>query len=69
MPKILKILKRKRIQGAIVVGVTLILDSLGIQTLEAENAAAVMKIIEVLGALWAIYGVVDAAPGHGGTEA
>ena len=65
MPKLLKILKRKRIQGVLVVGITLILDALGIETLEAQTAQTVMTLVQTLGIIWGIYGVVDANPGHG----
>ena len=65
MKKLLKILKRKRIQGAIVVGVTFLLDQLGIVTTEAQTAQTVLTLVQTLGAIWGIYGMVDAAPGHG----
>ena len=65
MKKLLKILRRKRIQGAIVVGVTFLLDQLGIVSVEAQTAQTVNTVVQALGAIWGIYGMVDAAPGHG----
>ena len=63
MRKFLKSFMRKRVQGALIVMITFAL-----QQFDAANANEIAKsviiIIQALGAIWGVYGVVDANPGH-----
>ena len=63
MKKFLRSFLRKRVQGAIVVMITFML-----QQFDAANANEVARsiiiIMQALGAIWGVYGVVDANPGH-----
>ena len=65
MKKFLRAFLRKRVQGAMVVVITFVLQQFDAAN-ASEIAKAVIVIIQVLGAMWGVYGMVDAAPGHNG---
>ena len=64
MEKVLTILRRKRVQGAVVIAVIWILQQLGVDADKSSIAHTLLIIIQALGGLWGIWGVVDAYPGH-----
>lgn len=67
MKKFLRSFLRKRVQGALIVVITFALQQF--ETANAnEIARSVLVVLQALGAMWGIYGVVDANPGHNGKE-
>ncbi len=67
MKKFLKSFMRKRVQGALVVVITFALQQLEIVNAN-EIAGSVIVILQAIGAMWGVYGMVDANPGHNGKE-
>ena len=62
MKKIVKIFAYKRVQGAFIIVLVWLLQQFGIIMPETvQNSLAIL--IQALGALWGIYGAVDAFPG------
>lgn len=66
--KLFRILSHKRIQGALAVLVVGLLKVFGVEVGQAELSDSIYIIIGSAGALWHIWGNVDAAPGHGRRE-
>lgn len=65
MKKFLRAFLRKRVQGALIVVITFALQQFDAAN-ASEIARSVLIVLQALGALWGIYGVVDANPGHNG---
>ena len=66
--KLLRVLSHKRIQGALAIVVVGLLKVFGVEAGQAELANSIYIIVGSAGALWGIWGSVDANPGHGRTE-
>ena len=60
--KLIKMLSHRRIQGAIVIGIIWLLQQLNVIVDEASIAKSVLIVIQALGALWGVWGIVDADP-------
>lgn len=67
MKKFLRAFLRKRAQGAFVVVLVWLLQQFGIVVPDTVYNS-IMILVQALGAIWGIYGVVDAFPGHNGKE-
>jgi len=65
MKKFLRSFLRKRVQGALIVVITFALQQFDAANAN-EIARSVLVVLQALGAMWGIYGVVDANPGHNG---
>ena len=63
MKKFLRAFLRKRVQGALIVVIAFALQQFDTANAN-EIAKSIIIIIQALGAIWGVYGVVDANPGH-----
>ncbi len=63
MKKFLRAFLRKRVQGALIIVITVILKQFGVG--DANTVAnSILVILQALGAIWGVYGMVDAHPGR-----
>ena len=62
MKKFLKAFLRKRVQGALVILITFMLQQFDAVNAN-EVANAIITILQAMGAFWGVYGLVDAHPG------
>lgn len=67
MKKFLRSFLRKRVQGALIVVITFALRQFDAANAN-EIASSILIILQAFGAIWGIYGMVDANPGHNGKE-
>ena len=63
MKKFLKQFARKRVQGALVFLIVWVLQQFNVAGGE-KLAESVLILIQAFGAIWGVYGFVDAHPGH-----
>lgn len=67
MKNFVRVFTKKRVQGAFVIVFVWLLQQFGVVVPDTVYNS-LLVLVQALGAIWGIYGMVDAYPGHNGKE-